>query len=186
MGSHTFDPSRADKLERPERRFRFLSVEELCWALNLSPDDVVADLGSGTGFFTDLVAEHAETVYAVDLQPEMHDYYREKGVPENVALVTSDVSQIPIKSGTVDVAYSIMTYHEFASEESLAAIRRILAPSGRLVIVDWSAEGSGEEGPPVDERFTVGEATDALEGDGFSVKHAFERPETFLLIATVE
>lgn len=58
MGHHTFDADGADKLERPERRYRFFSFEELLWALALSPEDTVADLGSGTGFFTDDIAPH--------------------------------------------------------------------------------------------------------------------------------
>ena len=67
MGYHTFDASRADKLEQPADRYRFLSVEELLWALDLSPEDTVADLGSGTGFYTDDVAPHAGDVYAVEI-----------------------------------------------------------------------------------------------------------------------
>jgi len=153
MGYHTFDASRADKLEEAGKRYRFLSAEELLWALSLSPDDTVADLGSGTGFFTDDVAPYADEVYAVDVQEEMQDYYREKGIPENVNLVTSDVSDLPFDDGGVDAAFSTMTYHEFASAESLAEIRRVLAPAGRLVVVDWAATGTGENGPPVDERY---------------------------------
>lgn len=67
MGYHTFDASRADKLEVAGRHYRFVSAEELLWALSLSPDDTVSDLGSGTGFFTDDVAPHAGEAYAVDV-----------------------------------------------------------------------------------------------------------------------
>ena len=66
MGHHTFDADSADKLEKSEQRYRFLSAEELLWALALSPEHTVADLGSGTGFYTDDVAPHAAEVYAVD------------------------------------------------------------------------------------------------------------------------
>ncbi|ELZ09574.1 Methyltransferase type 11 [Natrinema thermotolerans DSM 11552] len=186
MGYHTFDAERADKLERAGQRYRFVSAEELLWALSLSPDDTVADLGSGTGFFTDDVAPHAGAVYAVDLQAAMHEYYREKGVPENVDLVTSDVSDLPFDDGDVDAAFSTMTYHEFASDEAIAEIRRSLAPNGRLVIVDWAATGTGEAGPPVEERYSADEAADALRAAGFEIEHAAVRPETFLLIATLE
>ncbi|WP_435551476.1 class I SAM-dependent methyltransferase [Natrinema sp. CGMCC1.2065] len=186
MGHHTFDAERADKLEEAEQRYRFVSAEELLWALSLSPDDTVADLGSGTGFFTDDVAPHAGAVYAVDLQAAMHEYYREKGVPENVDLVTSDVSDLPFDDGDVDAAFSTMTYHEFASDEAIAEIRRSLAPNGRLVIVDWAATGTGEAGPPVEERYSADEAADALREAGFEIEHGAVRPETFLLIATLE
>ncbi|MDF9745344.1 class I SAM-dependent methyltransferase [Natrinema salsiterrestre] len=186
MGYHTFGAERADKLEVAGRRYRFVSAEELLWALSLSSDETVADLGSGTGFFTDDVAPHAGEVYAVDVQEAMHEYYREKGVPANVDLVTSDVSELPFDDGDVDAAFSTMTYHEFASDESLAEVRRVLAADGRLVIVDWAATGSGEDGPPVDERYSAAEATAALRETGFEIEHEAVRPETFLLIATLE
>jgi hypothetical protein len=66
MGHHTFDADSAADLEAPERRYCVLSAEELRWALDCAPDDTVADLGSGTGFYTDDVAPHAGEVYAVD------------------------------------------------------------------------------------------------------------------------
>ncbi|MFC4988320.1 methyltransferase domain-containing protein [Saliphagus infecundisoli] len=186
MGHHTFDVSRADRLEDAGRRYRFLSAEELLWALSPTPEDVVADLGSGTGFFTDDVAPHVDTVHAVDVQAAMHDYYREKGVPENVSLVTSDVGDLPLANGAVDVAFSTMTYHEFASDAALAEIRRVLAPDGRLVVADWAVSGTGEYGPPVEERYGADEAASALDETGFAVRHEAVRPETFLLIATLE
>ncbi|SFC69474.1 Methyltransferase domain-containing protein [Halobiforma haloterrestris] len=186
MGHHTFDAERADKLEQPGQRYRFVSAEELLWALSLSADDTVADLGSGTGFFTDDVAPHASTVHAIDVQEAMHDYYRKKGVPENVTLVTSDVSDLPFDDDALDAAFSTMTYHEFASEEALAEIRRVLATDGRLVLFDWAATGSGTSGPPLDERYSPDEAADALRNAGFAVEHEAVRPETFLLVGTLE
>ncbi|GAA0681513.1 class I SAM-dependent methyltransferase [Natronoarchaeum mannanilyticum] len=186
MGYHTFDATRAEKLEQPERRYRFLSAEELLWAVDPSADDTVADLGSGTGFYTDEVAPHAGRVYAVDVQEEMHDHYREKGVPDNVELVTSDVSDLPFDDDALDAAFSTMTYHEFASDESLAEVRRVLRNGGRLSIVDWAASGSGDDGPPIEERFSAAEAAAALEANGFRIEHEAVRPETFVLIAVAE
>ncbi|ELY46468.1 Methyltransferase type 11 [Natronorubrum tibetense GA33] len=116
----------------------------------------------------------------------MHEFYQKKGVPENVDLVTSDVADLPFDDGAIDAAFSTMTYHEFASDESLAEIRRVLAADGRLVIVDWAATGTGENGPPVDERYSADEAVEALRDAGFTIEHEAVRPETFLLIATLE
>jgi len=81
MGYHTFPVDRADALEDPGR-YRYCSREELLTMLEPSADGVVADLGSGTGFYADDVAPFVETLYAVDVQSPMHDRYREKGVPE--------------------------------------------------------------------------------------------------------
>jgi ubiquinone/menaquinone biosynthesis C-methylase UbiE len=183
MGFHTFDAGRAEKLERA-RRYRFLSSEELLWALSLEAGDTVADLGSGTGFYTDEVAPHAGRVVGVDVQAAMHDYYREKGVPANVELVTSGVSDLPLPDGSLEAAFATMTYHEFASSEAHAELARVLTAGGRLVLGDWAATGNGDEGAPLDERFSATEATQALRAHGFQVTHSAVRPETFLLVAS--
>lgn len=186
MGFHTFDVSRADKLEDAASRYRYVSAEELRWALEPAESDVVADLGSGTGFYTDDVAPFVSRVYAVDIQPGMHDYYREKGVPENVDLVTSGIEDLPFETGGLDGAFSTNTYHEFASDDALAEVARVTAPGGRLAIADWTAAGGGEAGPPLDERFDADEAAAAVDDAGFRVEHVFERSETFLLVANRE
>jgi len=182
MGFHTFDADRADNLEDAQHRYRFLSAEELLWALSPDGEETVADLGSGTGFYTDDVAPAVGRVSAVDVQDAMHDYYREKGVPENVDLVTSGVDDLPLDTDSLDAAFSTMTYHEFASEQALREISRVLEPRGTLVVVDWTAAGSGAHGPPLDERFSLAEAADAIRQHGFEIEFEAERPETFLLI----
>lgn len=182
MGFHTFDVDRAAKLDDPSR-YRFCSREELLSLLDPDPTMVVADLGSGTGFYTDDVAPYVDTCYAVDVQSEMHDLYREHGLPETVETVTADVSDLPFDDDALDAAFSTMTYHEYASDDSLAELARVLRPGGRLVTVDWSADGEGNDGPPRDERFSLGDAVSALGDAGFTVTRAETRQETFVCVA---
>ncbi|MFB6072368.1 MAG: class I SAM-dependent methyltransferase [Halobacterium sp.] len=182
MGFHTFDPEGADRLEDPER-FRYCSREELVAALDPGDGDRVADLGSGTGFYTREVAPFAGRVDAVDVQAAMHDAFREHGVPENVSLVTADVADLPFEDGALDGAYSTMTFHEFASADALREGRRVLDAGAPFVAADWSAAGSGEDGPPVEERFDASEATDLLAEAGFDVERATDRPETLFVVA---
>jgi ABC-type glycerol-3-phosphate transport system substrate-binding protein len=167
MGHHTFPAADADRLEDAAMRYRHCSAEELLWALDPSPDDAVVDLGSGTGFFTDDVAPGVGEVYAVDVQEAMHDRYREKGVPENVTLVTSGAAELPFDGDAMDAAFATMTYHELpgaAVEEAARALR----PGGRFVIVDWTADGAGASGPPVEERYDADHAAAALDDAGYT------------------
>ncbi|CAI50152.2 probable S-adenosylmethionine-dependent methyltransferase [Natronomonas pharaonis DSM 2160] len=182
MGHHTFDSDRAAQLEEAGRRYRYLSRDELLGALAPDGDEVVADLGSGTGFYTDDIAPHVGGVHAVDIQEQMHEFYREKGVPENVSLVTSGIADLPFEPGALDAAVSTMTYHEFASDEALAELTRVLADGGRFVVADWRAGGNGEAGPPLDERYSATAAADALAAAGFERRREETRPETFLLV----
>lgn len=203
MGFHTFDAEKAAKLEDAAERYRYCSREELLEMLGLRGEETVADLGSGTGFYTDDVAPYAGTLYAVDVQGTMHDYYegkrasaettpneraggdatRESGVPENVSLVTADVADLPFDDGALDRAYSTMTFHEFASEGSLDELARVCAPGARLAVVDWSGAGEGETGPPVTERHDAETAAEMLEDAGFTVDYADERVETLAVLA---
>ena len=182
MGFHTFDVEQAERLERPGR-YRWVSAEELVGPLVEADAEVVADLGSGTGFYTDDVAERVATVYGVDVQAEMHDHYREKGVPENVRLVTSDVADLPFADGELDGAVSTMTYHEFASDAAMAELARVVRSDGVVVTFDWAGDGGGEQGPPVAERFTADDAVEAFEAAGFEVVSAATRSETFGVVA---
>jgi len=184
MGFHTFDAANADRLENAEKRYRYTSREELIAAIDPHPTDVVADLGSGTGFYTDDVAAFVETVYAVDIQPEMHTYYKEKGAPDNVEFVTSDISELPFEPNTLDAAFSTMTYHEFATDEALSTLLTMLKPGGRLITADWSRDGDGDAGPPREERFSMQDAVDALTTAGFVIESESNRPETFFIVAT--
>jgi len=183
MGFHTFDADKAGRLEDAAKRYRSVSREELLGGLEPTGSETVADLGSGTGFYTDDVAPYAGRVYAVDIQPEMHEFYREKGVPENVELVTSSIEELPFDDGELNGAVSTMTYHEFASDDSLAEVARVIRPGGRLAIFDWSADGEGESGPPVDERYSAPEAAAALEAAGFEIETEQSRVETFVIVA---
>ncbi|MFD1645447.1 class I SAM-dependent methyltransferase [Haloarchaeobius litoreus] len=183
MGFHTFPIDRADALEDPSR-YRYCSREELVAALALDGSESVADLGSGTGFYTDDVAPFAARMYAVDVQAEMHELYREKGMPGNVEAVTAPIDDLPLGDGALDAAFSTMTYHEFAGDGALDELHRVLGEGGRLVTVDWTANGLGESGPSRDERFDAEDAVAQHEAAGFTVTAATERPETMLVVAT--
>ena len=61
-------------LERPSREAEE-QPSQVVSALNLKPNDVVADIGAGTGYFSFRIASliPAGKVLAVDIQPEMLD-----------------------------------------------------------------------------------------------------------------
>jgi ubiquinone/menaquinone biosynthesis C-methylase UbiE len=182
VGFHTFDADEAERLDEASR-FRFCSREELLEPLLQGEHGTVVDLGSGIGFYTDEVAPFVGWVHAVDIQPEMHDHYRERGLPGNVSLTAAAADDLPFGADTLDGAFSTMTFHESTTEASMAELARVLAPGGRVVVVDWSARGRTEAGPPLDERYDAAAARAFFERAGFDVELARERSETFRVVA---
>jgi SAM-dependent methyltransferase len=153
---HRFCQAHAGRLNDPRRLEEHLSEDDLVRLLDLHGDEDVADLGSGTGFYTDIVARHTSgTVYAVEVSPEMTDLYRERGVPPNVRLVEADVRELPLSAGSIDAAYSIVALHETAGDLGMDRLLLSLRTPGRVVVVDWRLEPtSWESGPPAARRIS--------------------------------
>jgi ubiquinone/menaquinone biosynthesis C-methylase UbiE len=179
MAKHTFPVDRADALDDPTR-YVHCSREELLAALGAGRDDTVLDLGSGTGFYTDDVAPHVGRVLGVDLQRPMHERYRENGVRAGVALLTAPVDRLPLADDAVDGAFSTMTYHEFATPAAATELARVCRPGARVATVDWTAGGTGESGPPTEERYDLAHAVETFEAAGFRTVRATTRQETFV------
>lgn len=184
MGFHTFPLERAEELNDPER-YRYGSREELLEMLDLEPTDRVADLGAGIGFYALDVAPFVDTLYAVDLQVDMHRLHRQQENRENIELVAATVAALPFRDRGFDAAFSVMTHHEYMSQSAMEEIARVLRPGGRLVTIDWSASGYGEDGPPLDERYDPEAIATHLEEVGFSILDRRERPETVAITAAL-
>lgn len=159
-----YDPGKADRLNNPKRLQTQVSDTELAALLELRGDESLADLGSGTGFYTDFAAALTSgTVYAVEISPEMIAAYEDRGVPANVKTIQGDITQVKLPLGSIDAAYSVVTYHETAGDLNFPALLAALRPPGKLVVVDWRKDPEGwESGPPAEERFTAQEVAESL------------------------
>jgi SAM-dependent methyltransferase len=168
-----FRTERMQRLNDPGRLHDQVGEQDLARLLALRGDENVLDLGSGTGFYTDRIAVLTTgTVYAVELQPEMNEHYRERGTPANVRLILGDMTALPLSPGaadvalrpaSVDVACTIATWHEIGGRLDLPALAKILRPRGRLIVIDWRKDPeSWENGPPKDHRFTKEEVAGSL------------------------
>jgi ArsR family transcriptional regulator len=106
----------------------------------------VGDLGCGTGQVTELVAPFVTRVVAVDASREMLQAARARlhGV-SNVELRRGRLEELPIESGTLDVALLFLVLHHVADPGAvLAEAARVLRPAGRLVVTDMLPHGHDE------------------------------------------
>lgn len=102
----------------------------------------MADIGTGTGRMLELFAPHVREAVGIGDSREMMDVARlkleAKGI-DNAELKQADLLHLPIPSGWGDLAIIHQVLH-FVTHPALALqeAARILAPGGRLAVVDFA------------------------------------------------
>jgi ArsR family transcriptional regulator len=109
------------------------------------PPMTIADLGAGEGTFSQLLAQRAKRVIAVDNSPKMVEFgaklARENGV-ENIDYRVGDLEAPPIRAGSVDLAFfSQSLHHALHPQRAVEAAYKMLKPGGRIVILDLKKHG---------------------------------------------
>ena len=121
-----------------DRRFDILN------ASSVLPGMDVADIGAGTGLFTRLFSRQVGAdgrVYAVDISRTFVENIlresREQGL-KNVVGVVNSPDDAMLAAGSIDLAFTVDTYHHFEYPKSmLASIHKALRSGGRLIIIDF-------------------------------------------------
>lgn len=112
-------------------------------ALRLVPRLKIADLGAGEGMISQLLARRAEHVWCVDNSPKMIEFgteLAEKNGLGNVTYVLGDIENVPLETGSVDVAIlSQALHHAQHPQRAVEEAFRILAPDGQLIVLDLKA-----------------------------------------------
>jgi ubiquinone/menaquinone biosynthesis C-methylase UbiE len=115
--------------------------ERLRAVLRPEPGERVLEIGPGTGYYTLDLAEWLRpggTVEIFDLQREFLDHTMraaaERGL-DNLVATQGDATALPYESDSVDAAILTAVLGEIPDRAAaLAEIRRVLKPSGRLVV----------------------------------------------------
>lgn len=132
-------------LERPSRE-KEEQPQLLVDALGLQPQDIVADIGAGTGYMSfrmaNLVPEGK--VFAVDIQPEMLDalnFLKKENNVTNVESVLGTEKNPQLPADSIDLALMVDAYHEFEyPREMMEGIVRSLKSGGKAVLVEYRQE----------------------------------------------
>jgi ubiquinone/menaquinone biosynthesis C-methylase UbiE/DNA-binding HxlR family transcriptional regulator len=108
--------------------------------LLLMPPMTIADLGAGEGSSALLLSQRARRVIAVDSSAKMIEFGRELAARHGVTNIDyrlGDMEEIPIDSASVDLVWiSQSLHHALHPDRALHEAARILAPGGRIVILD--------------------------------------------------
>lgn len=125
-----------DAISQPTRVFETLDV---------GPGLRVADLGAGTGYFTERLAAAVAPdgrVWAVEVDEELVDELREKAaaLPPLVDVVHGDFDDPKLPDGQVDLVLLSSVYHHIEDRVPyFANLRADLAPGGRVAILEPAA-----------------------------------------------
>ena len=110
-------------------------------SLGAAPIRRLVDIGTGTGRMIELFGETAQSVIGIDRSPEMLRLARAKlaraGL-EHVDLRQGDFHALPLPSAGADtvIIHQVLHYAQ-QPETALAEAARLLAPGGRLLVVDF-------------------------------------------------
>ncbi len=167
-------------------RGAFADPERAVDFLNIEPGMTVADFGAGSGAYVFAIASRmagSGRVYAIDVQKDLlrriGNEAQRRGLT-NVEVLWGDIeseSGSKLHDGSANLV--LLSNVLFQTEDTHLALEealRVLKPTGRLVIIDWS-ESAGAIGPRADHVVSKETALSLAEKVGFSLVREFPAGE---------
>lgn len=126
--------------ENPERD-AWQKPDAVIRALALPPDAVIADIGSGTGYFAVRLAGAVARgrVFGIDVEPDMVRYLNARAQREGLSNLSSHLGATddPRVPEPVDLALLVAVYHHIPGrQEYFRKLRAALKSGGRLAIIE--------------------------------------------------
>ena len=132
-------------LERSERE-KEENVSKLIKNMRIKPNDVIADIGAGSGYHAFRMASLAPNglVYAVDIQTEMLMAIENKKTfseISNVETILGTEKSVQLPKNSVDKILMVDVYHEFSFPlEMIFSMKNALKSNGELFLIEYRAE----------------------------------------------
>jgi arsenite methyltransferase len=150
------DPSR-DEWQKPH---------EVVMALELKPTEVIADIGTGTGYFARRFARHAAKVYAVDIDEQLLAIARAKA-PKNLETILAAPDDPRLPEHSIDTVFFCDVLHHIENRPAYyTKLAQALKPGGRIVVIDFFKKPL-PVGPPVSMKLSDDELIAELKKTGF-------------------
>jgi ubiquinone/menaquinone biosynthesis C-methylase UbiE len=142
----------------------------------IQPGMEIADIGSGSGFYTLGAAKALMStgrVYAIDIQKDLLTRVKNQAAREglyNVEVIWGDVEKLggtKLRDASVDLVFlSTILFQLKEREVAIDEVKRILKPAGRVMVIDWTDSFSGI-GPKPDMVVNKNTVMDMFEKKGF-------------------
>lgn len=137
----------------------FMNPEVIAESFDLRPGMMVADFGSGAGYFTILMAKRvgeSGLVTALDVMESALETVRAKASATGLKIQTTrgDLeiwggSALPDNSQNMVLLANIL-FQSFKKEQIIQEAKRVLSLGGLMVVIDWKKEVNGGLGPPAE------------------------------------
>ena len=119
--------------------------------LDRRPAGRALELCAGTGYVARQLAARQPDAecHALDISPEMLEFGRRRATRQNVTnldFLHHSADNLPFADGSLDTVFAAFGIHELPTavrEGALAETVRVLAPGGRVVIMDLDRPGGG-------------------------------------------
>ena len=171
--SISFDePSRLTEIFDAPHREEWQNTSHILRTMNISENAVIADVGAGTGYFSNLFAELTPKglVYAIDAEPNMVAWMEKRFSEDGVTNITPKLCTLtdPKLPEDLDIVFVANTYRFIQQRpEYLAKIFAQISHKTKVVFVDF--RGSNARVTPVMAMNEVQEAgfqIEAMDTDG--------------------
>ncbi|PCI20186.1 hypothetical protein COB64_02650 [Candidatus Wolfebacteria bacterium] len=147
---------------------------------------IVADLGAGSGFYTMSAARALDgsgKVYAVEVQKDLVSKIKNEAIRShlnNVEVIWGDIEKVKgtrLADHTVDSAIISNTLFQLSNKESfIEELNRILKPSGKILVVDWT-DSVGGLGPRSENVFSEEKSRPFFEKYNFTFEEKIDAGE---------
>ena len=141
----------------------------------ITPNDHVADIGCGPGYFSIPLAKHLihGRLYAMDILDEMLEAVRRR-VSEtrlgNVEVMKCSPTEFPLPAGSLDGVMLAFVLHRSEDKVGMmVALRELLKPRGWCTVLDWYRKDTGG-GPPLEIRIEPPEMEELARSAGFQLR----------------
>ena len=161
-------------LERSERE-QEENVSKLIQNMRIKSDDIIADIGAGSGYHTFRIAPLAKNgfVYAVDIQTEMLmtiEKNKEFSKIKNIETILGTEKSVQLPKNSVDKILMVDVYHEFSFPvEMINSMKNALKPNGQLFLIEYRGEDPLVPIKTI-HKMTEKQALKEMESAGFKLK----------------
>ncbi len=113
--------------------------------LKIPERSIIADIGSGTGIFTEQLLECGYRVYAIEPNADMRKKAEEKlSVNKDFISVDGTDENTNLSDQSVDFITTAQAFHWFNADAFKMECHRILKPNGKIIIVYNSRDENSE------------------------------------------